>query len=132
MPRYALITPGIGIQKSLQDRYWPFHSWQGSIDMDFAIIPGDRIVISSTVDGLGPIIVDNSVWVNGTEHGGLFAGTTSDPLAHIGLSAASCYNEVEPIDVTEDRRVDGLWNIQLVDFGYTYAASRLYLVAKRP
>lgn len=126
MAKFARITPGIGIQNSVTDKYWVFHNWEGTID----IAPGDRVFIASSQDGMDDIICDNSIFVNGHEHGNTFGGTTVDPKQNIGRTAGTAYLGVSPIEVTNDRRADGHWYIQLVDFGYTYAASALYIVAR--
>ena len=125
---YQLITDGISIQNSVTDKHWIFADWSG-----FAALAGSqRAFISSDPGGTGPIIVDNGLYVNGREIGGTFGGLFNDPRSHLGESAVVSYKSVEALDVTGDRRADGMWYIRLVDYGYTFAASRLYLVITQP
>jgi hypothetical protein len=121
-----LITPGIAIQNSKSDEHWIFHQWQVAAP----IAPGQRVLISSLPDGNGPIIVDNGLFLNGTTFDGLFAGTLGDPRANLGRAAEVAYRSVDAIDITAHARFDHQWIIQLFDYGYTFAASRLYLVVR--
>jgi hypothetical protein len=121
-----LITPGVAIQNSKSDEHWLFLQWQITV----ALAPGQRAIISSLPDGNGPIIVDNGMYVNGGQFDGLFAGTLTDPKQNLGRAAEVAYRAVDPIDVTSQARHDNQWIIQLFDYGYTFAASRLYLVIR--
>jgi hypothetical protein len=132
---HFLITNGVSIQNSKLDNeqlHWVFLPKGNTAPIVFtaALGPGQRAIISSLPDGDGPIIVDNGIYVNGGKFDGLFAGTLTDPKQHLGESAEVAYTAVDPIDVTAQARRDNQWIIQLFDWGYTFAASRLYLVIK--
>lgn len=121
-----LITDGVPIQNSASTHHWVFHS----SNIYAPLAGGQRAFISSDPSGTGPIVVDNGMYVNGRFIDGLFARTFNDPRSNLGRSALVSYAAVEAIDVTNDYRADGQWSIRLVDYGYTYASSRLYLVIK--
>ncbi|WP_437967977.1 hypothetical protein WMF04_01180 [Sorangium sp. So ce260] len=121
-----LITDGVTIQRSIgTDGLRIFHRWT----LQAHLGPGERAFISSDPAGTGPIIVDDGVLVNGHEYVG-FTRTLNNPMRHLGESAAVSFSAVEPIEVTRDARQDGVWHIELVDYVYTFAAGRLYLVIK--
>src|SRR5437868_3436576 len=111
----ALITPGVAIQNSKSTEHWIFHSWQ----ITGKLGPGERAFISSLPNGAGPVIVDNGMFVNGTQFDGLFGVLLSDPKGSLGLAAEVAYTAVNPIDVTDQARSDHQWIIQLFDYGYT-------------
>ncbi len=123
-----LITAGIAISDSGSQSQRIFLSWSSNVNGQFDR-NHERLLISSLPDSPGPVIIDDGIFVNGHQYPG-FAGTFSDPKAHIGQSAETAYKAVDPIDVTNDVRQDGQVLIQLVDMaGYTYTASRLYLIS---
>jgi hypothetical protein len=124
MKRAHPITSGVGIARSILGQTWVFLEW----GLQDRLASGERAVISSDRDGSGDIIVDNGLYVNGNHYPTGFGGTLSDPMAHLGQAASTCYTAVPPLDVTGDARADGRWFVQLLDSGYTYTSSPLYLV----
>ena len=94
-------------------------------------------VLSSTVDGRGPLVVDNFLEVNGRN---VCTGGVSDLgielcfnnpfVGSIGASALSSYQSVPPLDVSGDMptRGRGAVTFDLVDWGGMYANSDIWLV----
>ena len=123
---FYLITPGYPITDSQGQKERVFYQnqvWVGNVDTTKY-----QLFLSSLPDTPAPIIVDDGLFVNGAWHGG-FTRVTTDPKQHLGENPSVCYTEVEPIDVTNDVRKDGWIYFQLMDIGgYTYCASRLYLI----
>lgn len=120
------ITLGVGVSRSVSNNIWVFLEW----DHIAALGPGEHAYIAGGPNGNEPIIVDNGLYVNGQKYPSTFSGTLSDPMAHLGQAAATCYTDVPAIDVTRGARADSAWHVQAIDWGYTYASSPLYLVIK--
>ena len=84
-------------------------------------------MLSSLPDTNAPIIVDDSIVVNGRHYNG-FAGVTTDPRPFLGQNPEVCYKPVNPIDITSDLRIDGMVFIDALDIGgAVFCCSRLYL-----
>ncbi len=127
-PSFYVITYGCPIMDSgaqTQRMFGQSHFWVGNIDT-----ATHRLFISSQPYTPAPFIVDDGLFVNGNLHGG-FSSVTVDPKRHLGEMPEVCYRGVDPIDVTNEVRRDGWLHIQLMDLGgYTFCASRLYLVVQ--
>jgi hypothetical protein len=127
-----LITPGVSITNSteLQSIFFqPPEPIKISGILGGAALDHVNLYISSLPDVPAPIIVDDGIFVNGHLYSG-FAGTLGNPKDHIGSAAETSYKAVEAIPINGDLRSDGLLYIQLMDLGgYTYTASRLYVMA---
>jgi len=128
MPSFYIVSNGCPIIDSggqTQRIFQQSQFWVGNIDT-----AKFRLFLSSLPFTPAPIIVDDAVFVNGSMHGG-FLNVTTDPKRHLGENPDVCYTGVQPIDVTNEIRRDGWIHIQLMDMGgYTYCASRLYLVVE--
>jgi hypothetical protein len=93
-------------------------------------------VLSSTADGLGPLVADNFIEVNGrnvcTEGTGPGGGGScfNWPVVwDIGTPALDAYQSVPPLDVSGDMpRGRGTVTFALVDYGGIYANSDIWLV----
>lgn len=86
--------------------------------------------LTSTISGPngGDFIVDNVLMLNDTNvcSGNCFS-LTSDPGAHIGMPAETAYQGVRPVNVSRAITGSGLYTFNLIDSGYTYTTSAVYL-----
>lgn len=121
-----LVTQAIPITRSndgAQKIIHPFHTLLGSLD-----VGQFKVLLSGQPSAASPIIVDDSITVNGRSVSG-HSGIKSNPRNHIGQDPIVAYHPVEAIDISADLRADGNLYIQLMDMGgVTFASSRIYLV----
>lgn len=86
--------------------------------------------VTSSISGPngGDLIVDNTLVVNNTGvcSGNCFS-SASNPGAYIGMPVEVAYTGVAPINVGRQVRETGLYTFNLLDFGYTYGSSAVYL-----
>lgn len=77
----------------------------------------------------GPLVVDNMLLVGNTNvcPGGSCFMTTFDPIQYVGMPVESSYRGVAPIDISRQTTSTGLYTFTLLDFGYTYGSSAVYL-----
>lgn len=76
----------------------------------------------------GDFIVDNFLSLNGSYlcNGSCFS-SPGDPLGYLGMPAEASYGGVPAVDVSSRITGTGLYTFHLLDFGYTYASSAVYL-----
>ena len=87
---------------------------------------------TSTISGPngGNLIVDNALLINGAticSSTNCYAGLVGDPALYIGAPVEWVYEGVRPISVTREISASGLYTFTLVDFGYTFGNSAVYL-----
>lgn len=87
--------------------------------------------LTSSISGPngGDLIVDNSLLMNGSGlcSGNCFSSLLATPDANIGMAAETVYRGVAPINVSREIQASGLYTFYLVDFGYNYGSSAVYL-----
>jgi hypothetical protein len=118
------VTAGIPISDSggqLQRVFLSVAVPLGTVDPRF------RVILSSLPDTNAPIIIDDSIVVNGHHYNG-FAGVTTNPKLFLGQNPEVCYKPVDFIDITKDLRTDGMVFIDALDVGgAVFCCSRLYI-----
>jgi hypothetical protein len=123
--RQYLVTSGVGITKSrLESFSTVFWRWHAHVDLANMT----KVVLAADPDGTAPLIVDNDILVNGNPYIDMFSGTFTDPMQHQGESVTVAYQARDALDITGDMRRDSEVYIELQDRGYTFGASRLYIV----
>ena len=87
----------------------------------------DGLIVDNFIQVQGPTDVMTNYCPNiGTK--GCFDGTSVDPKLALGLPAESAYTPVGPQDISSSLVQGlGLYTINLMDWGYTYASSQLTL-----
>ena len=86
--------------------------------------------ITSTISGpnAGPLIVDNSFTINEKGIcGGTCFTTTAYPGAYLGMPVETAYAGVGPFNVNREITGTGLYTFALLDFGYSYGNTAVYL-----
>lgn len=108
-----------------------------STTIDLTVPAGAKMIVSSTPDGTGGIVVDNFMAVNGTNvctgnsdaffpsRRNCFTRYTSQVNNNIPVEAI--FKPIPPIDVTSNL-VNGSNTFELFDFGQIYGNTELYLV----
>ena len=85
---------------------------------------------TSTISGPngGNFIVDNALVINDTGicRGNCFS-LLSDPMLNVGLPMESSYQGMAPINVNREISATGLYTFHLIDTGYAYGNTALYL-----
>ncbi|WAS97423.1 hypothetical protein [Nannocystis punicea] len=119
-----LVTNGVPIRRSVGEHQVIFIEWSDTVELDGM----KRVMISSDVSGSGGVIVDNDIIVNGRRIPKGFDSTFADPMKRLGQPVEAAYAPIPAVDITGDMRHDRRVYVQLVDFGYTYGSSRLYVV----
>jgi hypothetical protein len=87
---------------------------------------------TSTVSGPngGNLIVDNALLINGytiCQSTNCYSSLIQDPGSLLGMPVEMAYEAVSPISVTRDISASGLYTFSLVDFGYTFGNTAVYL-----
>jgi hypothetical protein len=86
--------------------------------------------LTSTISGPngGDFIVDNVLMLNDTNvcSGNCFS-LNGDPGSYLGMPVESIYQGVRPVNVSRTITGSGLYTFSLIDAGYTYGTSSLYL-----
>lgn len=76
----------------------------------------------------GGFVVDNVLVINGLNAcGGFCFSTTADPGAFIGQPVEAAYASVGPFNVNHRITGTGSYTFNLIDIGYTYGATAVYL-----
>lgn len=77
----------------------------------------------------GNMIVDNVLMIGDTNvcSGSCFSSLIAEPGAYIGMPVEMAYVGVAPINVSREIAASGLYTFDLLDFGYTYGSSAIYL-----
>lgn len=77
----------------------------------------------------GGLIADNLLTLNYVDicDGNCFSSISTDPMALAGMSVEAAYNPVAPIDISRAVRGGGPMTFNILDFGYTYGNSEIYL-----
>ena len=85
----------------------------------------------STISGPngGNFIVDNVLMIGETNicRGNCFSSLIAEPGASVGMPVEFAYGGVAPINVSREITASGLYTFNLLDFGYTYGSSAIYL-----
>ena len=78
----------------------------------------------------GALIVDNTLTVNDEnlcEMGKCFSSLVADPGAYVGMPVEMAYTGIAPINISRQVTTSGLYTFNLLDFGYTFGSSAIYL-----
>lgn len=89
---------------------------------------GGRTMSSITGPDGGGFVADNALTLNGENvcRGNCFT-LTSEPGAHLGEPMETAYGSIGPISVNQQIRDSGLYTFAILDMGYTYGNTAVYL-----
>ncbi|MEO8572816.1 MAG: hypothetical protein ABI481_02515 [Pyrinomonadaceae bacterium] len=77
----------------------------------------------------GNLIIDNVLMLNDSNvcSGNCYGGLKADPASYLGMAIEMAYDGVRPVNVSRTIDTTGLYTFTLIDFGYTYGNSAVYL-----
>jgi hypothetical protein len=103
----------------------------GSRQVTLSCPTGEAPRSQLTGPGGGWFVVDNIVTINRENACGVawncYGSTLADPLAFIGEPVLPYYSGVAPMDVSNLITKSGTYTFELVDFGYTFGSTDVYL-----